>query len=75
MPVFVETIDIGVPDPNYNDKIDYLDYPALPTRDNTDSQNSESDTGAIQLLSEFLQAELDTADIGAACWRQRNISF
>ena len=35
MPVFVETIDIGAPAPNYNDGSDDLDSPALPTRDNT----------------------------------------
>ena len=67
MTVFVETIDIGAPAPNFNENSDDLDSPDLPTRYNKDSQNSESDTGATQLLAEFLQADLDTADIGAAC--------
>ena len=53
MPVFVETIEIGAPAPNNNDDSDDLDSPALPTRDNTDRQNSESDTGATKLLADF----------------------
>ena len=32
MSVFVETIDIGAPAPNYNDDSDDLESPASPTR-------------------------------------------
>ena len=48
MSVFVETIKIGFPAPNNNDDSDDLESPALPSRDNTVSQNSESNTGATQ---------------------------